>query len=79
MEIDGVGKVLLTRVLGRNGRERMELTGSAYLAPSEPEAQRQLYHTIRGFADVMHKAAKTAGVRRAVASRPSATDRRVRP
>ena len=62
LDVGGLGKVTLTRVLARNGRERMELTGSAYLAPTEPEARQQLNHTIRGFAEVVHRAAENAGV-----------------
>ncbi|WP_433065931.1 hypothetical protein [Dactylosporangium sp. CS-033363] len=57
MEIDGVGKVLITRVLGRNGRERMEVTGSAYLSATGQAANRQVDRTLRGFAHVMASAA----------------------
>jgi len=57
MEVDGVGKVLITRVLGRNGRERMEVTGSAYLSGTGPTASRQVDRTLRGFAHVMATAA----------------------
>jgi len=57
MEVDGVGKVLLTRVLGTNGRERMEVTGSAYLTGRGQAANRQVDRTLRGFAQVMASAA----------------------
>ena len=61
MEVDGVGKVLLTRVLGANGRERMELTGSAYLTAKGPAARRQVDRTLRGFASVLSTEATLAG------------------
>jgi hypothetical protein len=57
VELDGVGKVLVTRVLSRNGRERMEMTGSMYLAPTAHDARRQVNQTLNGFAAVMNRAA----------------------
>jgi hypothetical protein len=57
MEVGGVGKVLITRVLGRNGRERMEVTGSAYISSTGTAASRQVDRTLRGFAHVMASAA----------------------
>ncbi|WP_426514413.1 hypothetical protein ACPPVO_29645 [Dactylosporangium sp. McL0621] len=57
MEVDGVGKVLITRVLGNNGRERVEVAGSAYLTAKGPAANRQVDRTLRGFAHVMASAA----------------------
>jgi hypothetical protein len=60
MQVDGVGKVLLTRVLGTNGRERMELTGSAYLTGKGPAARRQVDRTLRGFAHVLSTEATLA-------------------
>lgn len=62
-EVPGVGKVLITRVLTSNGRERMELTGSAYLAPRPADARRQVQRTLHGVASAMQHAAVTAGVR----------------
>jgi hypothetical protein len=58
MQVDGVGKVLITRVLGANGRERMEVTGSAYLSTTGQAADRQVDRTLRGFAHVMATAAR---------------------
>jgi hypothetical protein len=62
VEMDRVGRVVLTRVLGRDGRERMELTGSAYLSPSESAARRQLQRTLTGLAQLLQRAAVDAGV-----------------
>jgi hypothetical protein len=62
VEMDRVGRVVLTRVLGRDGRERMELTGSAYLSDSEPAARRQLQRTLTGLARLLQRAAVDAGV-----------------
>ena len=56
-ELDNVGRVVLTRVLGRDGRERMEITGSAYLAESETLARRQLHNTLTGLVEVLRRAA----------------------
>ncbi len=56
-EMDGVGRVVMTRVLGRDGRERMEITGSAYLSDSEPTARRQLQDTLTGLVSVLQRAA----------------------
>lgn len=56
-EMDSVGRVVLTRVLGRDGRERMEITGSAYLSRSEPIARRQLQDTLTGLVSVLQRAA----------------------
>src|SRR5262245_59244299 len=61
VEMDGIGRVVLTRVLCRDGRERMELTGSAYLSESESAARRQLQSTLSGLARVLHRAAVEAG------------------
>lgn len=61
MQVEGVGKVLLTRVLGANGRERMELTGSAYLNVRGAAARRQVDRTLRGFAHVLSSEATLAG------------------
>jgi hypothetical protein len=60
-ELDSVGRVVLTRVLGRDGRERMEITGSAYLSRSEPVARRQLQDTLTGLVDVLQRAAAVRG------------------
>ncbi|GAA3286173.1 hypothetical protein GCM10020218_047540 [Dactylosporangium vinaceum] len=57
MQVDGVGKVLVTRVLGANGRERLEVTGSAYLHTTGQAATKQVDRTLRGFAHVMASAA----------------------
>jgi hypothetical protein len=56
-ELEQVGRVVLTRVLGRDGRERMEITGSAYLAESEAVARRQLQSTLTGLVEVLQRAA----------------------
>ena len=64
-EMDHIGRVVMTRVLGRDGRERMEITGSAYLADSEPAARRQLHSTLTGLVAVLQRAAVAAGVNRA--------------
>jgi hypothetical protein len=55
----------MTRVLGRDGRERMEITGSAYLSESEAAARRQLHSTLTGLVAVLQRAAVVAGVGRA--------------
>jgi len=60
-ELDSVGRVVLTRVLGRDGRERMEITGSAYLSRSESIARRQLQDTLTGLVDVLQRAASVKG------------------
>ena len=60
-ELDSVGRVVLTRVLGRDGRERMEITGSAYLSRSEPTARRQLQDTLTGLVSVLQRAAAVNG------------------
>jgi hypothetical protein len=52
-ELEGVGRVVLTRVLGRDGRERMEITGSAYLPKDEQKARRRLQATLDGFMRVL--------------------------
>jgi hypothetical protein len=56
VEIPSIGRVVMTRVRGRDGRERMELTGSAYLSPSEPVARRQLHSTLTGMVSVLRGA-----------------------
>jgi hypothetical protein len=60
-ELDNIGRVVLTRVLGRDGRERMEITGSAYLSPTEPVARRQLQDTLTGLVGVLQRAAAVKG------------------
>ena len=60
-ELDNVGRVVLTRVLGRDGRERMEITGSAYLSESESTARRQLQDTLTGLVSVLQRAATAKG------------------
>ena len=60
-EMDSVGRVVLTRVLGRDGRERMEITGSAFLSTSEPVARRQLQDTLTGLVSVLQRAAAVKG------------------
>ena len=56
-DMEHIGRVVLTRVLGRDGRERMEITGSAYLAESETLARRQLQNTLTGLVEVLQRAA----------------------
>ena len=56
VEIPSIGRVVMTRVRGRDGRERMELTGSAYLSPSESVARRQLHSTLTGMVSVLRGA-----------------------
>jgi len=62
VEIESVGRVVMTRVRGRDGRERLELTGSAYLSPSEPVARRQLRSTLTGMVSVLRRATGVVGV-----------------
>ena len=62
VEIESVGRVVMTRVRGSDGRERMELTGSAYLSPSEPVARRQLHATLSGMVAVLRGTAGPVGV-----------------
>jgi hypothetical protein len=62
VEIESVGRVVITRVRGRDGRERMELTGSAYLSRSEPVARHQLRSTLSGMVSVLRRATGPVGV-----------------
>lgn len=64
VDIDDIGRVVLTRVLTRDGRQRMELTGSAYLADAEPAARGQLHDTLSGLVALLRRAAVAAGAAR---------------
>lgn len=61
-DMEQIGRVVMTRVLGRDGRERMEITGSAYLSESEEAARTQLHSTLTGLVAVLQRAAVAAGV-----------------
>ena len=65
VEIEQVGRVVMTRVLGRDDRERMEITGSAYLVRPEEAARHQLHSTLTGMVEVLRRAAVEAGTRHA--------------
>src|SRR5262249_6905456 len=71
-EMEHIGRVVMTRVLGRDGRERMEITGSAFLADTEPVARHQLHSTLPGLARCLPRPATAAGAGRAAQPTPRA-------
>jgi hypothetical protein len=59
-DLKNIGRIVLTRVLGRDGRERVEITGSAYLSDSEDVARKQLQSTLDGLVSVLQRASQAA-------------------
>lgn len=48
VQVDGVGSMLVTRVMDRHGREHAEVRGSVVLDDREPVARRQLLRLLSG-------------------------------
>lgn len=53
VQVDGVGVMVVTRVLDRRGREHAEVRGSLALDEREPVARVQLLRLLRGLGDLL--------------------------